>query len=107
VRVRRIEGVAIHDGPEPCVGVREGEGEASVGECIGQPLSRERLILGADTVTYVEGKNGRARDRECLDGPAWSENPACAEAPCTGPGDLGANRRRSCAGVTHSRACSN
>src|SRR5512144_1125510 len=26
-----IEGVAIHGGPEPCVGVREGVGEASVG----------------------------------------------------------------------------
>ncbi len=23
-----IEGVAIHDGPESCVGVREGDGEA-------------------------------------------------------------------------------
>jgi len=26
-----IEGVASHDGPEPCVGVREGVREASVG----------------------------------------------------------------------------
>ena len=37
------EGVAIHIGPEPCVYVRENMGEASVGERIGQPLSRERI----------------------------------------------------------------
>ena len=35
------EGLAIRIGPEPCVGLREGVGEASVGERIGQPLSRE------------------------------------------------------------------
>ena len=35
------EGVAIHIGPEPCVGVRKDADEASVGEGIGQPLSRE------------------------------------------------------------------
>jgi len=38
VRVHYDEGVANHIGPEPCAG----NGEASVGECIGQPLSRER-----------------------------------------------------------------
>jgi hypothetical protein len=38
VRVRDDEGVANHIGPEPCAG----NGEASVGECIGQLLSRER-----------------------------------------------------------------
>jgi hypothetical protein len=41
VRVHHDEGVAIRIGPEPCVGIREGVGEASVGERIGQPLSRE------------------------------------------------------------------
>ena len=42
MEVRCDEGVAIHIGPEPCVAVREGGGEASAGERIGQPLSRER-----------------------------------------------------------------
>ena len=37
------EGVAIHTGPESCVGIREDAGEASAGERIGQPLSREKL----------------------------------------------------------------
>jgi hypothetical protein len=52
VRVPYDEGLANHIGPEPCVA----NDEASVGECIGQPLSRERLIVsGADIVVPVEG----------------------------------------------------
>ncbi len=62
MRVHYDEGVAIRIGPEPCAGVREGTGEASVGECTGQPLSRERLlILGADAVEWAEG-NTYGRD---------------------------------------------
>ena len=56
------EGVAIHIGPESCAVAREGLGEPLTGECIGQPLSRERsLILGADAVHKVEG-NMSGRD---------------------------------------------
>jgi hypothetical protein len=56
VRVRRNEGVAIHIGPKPCVGIREDVGEASAGECIGQPLSRESdLTQGAGGVSVSEG----------------------------------------------------
>ena len=40
MQVHYGEGVAIHIGPKPCVGSREGDGEASAGECTGQPLSR-------------------------------------------------------------------
>ena len=40
MQVHYDEGVAIHIGPEPCVGVRKDAGEASAGEGIGQPLSR-------------------------------------------------------------------
>lgn len=59
MQVRCDEGVAIHIGPEPCVVVREGGGEASVGDCIGQPWSRERkLIPGADAVAMAEGNTG-------------------------------------------------
>src|SRR5262245_15354996 len=43
VQVRYDEGVAIHIGPEPCVAVRKGGGEASVGERIGQPLSLVKI----------------------------------------------------------------
>ena len=56
MQVRCNEGVAIRIGPKPCVGVREDDGEASAGERIGQPLSRESLIVpGADVVEITEG----------------------------------------------------
>jgi hypothetical protein len=56
VGVRRNEGLAIHIGPEPCAGIREGTGEASAGERIGQPLSRESdFSQGADAVSLAEG----------------------------------------------------
>jgi hypothetical protein len=62
VRVPYDEGIASRIGPEPCAGVREGVGEASVGECIGQPPSRERLVIpSADTVERAEG-NTYGRD---------------------------------------------
>jgi hypothetical protein len=50
VEVPYGEGVAIHIGPEPCADARKGAGEASAGECTGQPLNRERpIILGFST----------------------------------------------------------
>ena len=49
VKVRHDEGVANRIGPEPCVGAREGVGEASAGERTGQPLSRESYISRAPT----------------------------------------------------------
>ena len=62
MKVRRNEGVAIRIGSEPCAGAREGTGEASVVECTGQPLSRERhMIPGADAVEWAEG-NTYGRD---------------------------------------------
>jgi hypothetical protein len=51
LKVHYDEGVAIHIGPKPCAGIREGVGEASAGERIGQPLSRgapgDRLLTTA------------------------------------------------------------
>jgi hypothetical protein len=59
VKVHCDEGVAIHVAPDPCAGAREGVGEASVGERIGQPLSRETVSNpGADVVHLTEGKIG-------------------------------------------------
>jgi hypothetical protein len=56
VQVRHDEGVAIHIGPEPCAGIREDVGEASVGERTGQPLSRDSIDSpGADAVDSAEG----------------------------------------------------
>jgi hypothetical protein len=54
VKVHCDEGVATHVAPDPCAGVREDVGEASVGERIGQPLSRETVINPvADVVQRV------------------------------------------------------
>ena len=56
MKVPHGEGVANRIGPEPCVGTREGVSEASVGERMGQPLSREsKIVLGADVVRITEG----------------------------------------------------
>jgi hypothetical protein len=62
VQVRHDEGVAIRIDPEPCAAVRKGASEASVGECIGQPLSLVKIsILGADAIAKAEGNmDGRA-----------------------------------------------
>ena len=61
-----------HAGPEPCAVDREVGGEASAGGGAGQPLSRERLISGADDVPVSEGDADR---RECV-------SPTCAESVC-------------------------
>jgi hypothetical protein len=71
-----VEGLAAHSGPESCVAVREGRGEALTGVRAGRVLSRERMILrGADA---VEGR-GRLqpvhRHREMGRYPARSETP--------------------------------
>ena len=56
MQVRCDEGVAIYIGPKPCVCARGGAGEASAGERIGQPLSREsHVIPGADVLIPTEG----------------------------------------------------
>jgi hypothetical protein len=67
VQVHYGEGLAIHTGPKPCVGTREGTGEASVGESAGQPLSREsKIVLGAHVVRIMEGNmDGRVIASAC------------------------------------------
>lgn len=53
MQVHYDEDVASHIGPEPCAGIREGVGEASVGEHTGQPLSRERVLSRVPTPSTV------------------------------------------------------
>jgi hypothetical protein len=87
VQVRCNEGVAPHIGPEPCVCICEDAGEASAGECIGQPLSRERTPFpDADAVPIAEGQADVRVTRERMEDRAWSENLACTDAPCAGTG---------------------
>ena len=87
MKVHCDEGVAIRIGPKPCACLREKVGEASAGECTGQPLNRERPIIpGADTVPNVEGHTHGRAVCERPDDPAWSQTLARAEASCTGTG---------------------
>jgi hypothetical protein len=87
VQVHCDEGVAIRIGPEPCAGAREGVGEASAGERVGQPLSRERnLVPGADVVCWAEGHVGGRVIASVRPDPARSKTLACAHALCTETG---------------------
>lgn len=99
MQVHYSEGVATHTGPEPCVGIREGDGEASAGERIGQPLSSERNVIpSADVVSFTEGnmdghESARARlTRRCLR--PWHVRTLLVREP----GDLAADRQCSTAG---------
>jgi len=61
VKVPDNEGVANHIVPESCAACREARSEALTGVHIGQPLSRERILVhqGADAVTQAEGNTYR------------------------------------------------
>jgi hypothetical protein len=71
-----VEGVAIHGGPESCVGVPRGRSEALTGGVRAGLLSREiPLVRGADALPISGRQHCRRRFREPLVDPARSENP--------------------------------
>ncbi len=78
------EGVATHTGPESCVVVRKGRGEALTGGRAGRPLSREtnapsrqrRLLRGADAVQAGGRQHRGRRYRKAAEDPARSETPS-------------------------------
>jgi hypothetical protein len=89
MKVRNVEGVATHNGPESCGGDGNGAGEALTGERAGRVLSREiEQLRGADAVEI----SGRPylRDRPGK-GP---QNPARSETPRTG-GSIATGNRES------------
>ena len=66
MQVHNSEGLATHTGPESCVYAREGESEALTGERIGQPLSGENSVWGADALEKAEGNmSGRENASAC------------------------------------------
>src|SRR5918995_6995160 len=82
-----VEGVAIHDGPEPCVGVREGAGEASVGVHVGRAIEpRKNLDSGADAFRSVEGNTDGSAIASCRRAPRGRRSRACVESPCARTG---------------------
>jgi hypothetical protein len=67
VKVSDDKDVASHIDPKPCVGIREDDGEASVGACVGRPLSLESYLLGADALVNAEGNTSTfITARACL-----------------------------------------
>src|SRR4051812_19967986 len=69
-----IEGVAIRGGPESCVGVREGGGEALTGVRVGRAIEpRNQGGRGADAVARGGRQHRRGRYREPLADPARSK----------------------------------
>src|SRR2546423_13522241 len=71
-----VEGVAIHDGPESCVAVREGGGEALTGVRVGRVIEpRNTLDRGADAVDRSGRPYRLQRYRELLADPARSKTP--------------------------------
>jgi hypothetical protein len=70
------EGLAVHAGPESCVRVREGAGEALTGVRAGWAIEPRKLnkVRGADAVTSGGRQHRQRRYRESLSGPARSEN---------------------------------
>jgi hypothetical protein len=69
-----VEGVAIHDGPEACVGVREGVGEALSGVRVGWVIEpRKDHVRGADALNTGGRPCRWRRYRESLVDPARSK----------------------------------
>jgi len=70
MRALYIEGVANHDGPESCVDVREGGGEALTGVRVGRAIEpRNHYIRGAHAVLKVEGNTAASAIASCRRAP--------------------------------------
>jgi hypothetical protein len=82
-----VEGLATHDGPEPCAGAREGVGEALAGGVQAGLLSREITEIEVPTLFVLR----KAKPRAALDAsrPRTSRGRrtrACTQAPCARTG---------------------
>jgi hypothetical protein len=90
-----VEGVAIHDGPEPCVDVPQGRGEALVGVHVGRAIEPRNDNPGCPRCQKGGRPHRQQRYRELLGDPARSENHGMRgismrenrEIPCS-PGGL-------------------
>ena len=94
MKVLYVEGLASYGGPESCVHIREGVGEALTGVRVGRVLSREihapglrsRVVRGAEAVETC-----RRPHHVCRNGEAGMD-PARSQTPCTHGRTLQGNR---------------
>ena len=88
MQVHDSEGLATHTGPESCACAREGRGEALTGERIGQPLSGENSVWGADALEKAEGNMGRRESASAGSTPRRLRPWHVRTPPEREPGDL-------------------
>ena len=75
MRESDTEGVAIHSGPEPCVGARESVREVLAGVRAGWAIEpRNQCFVGADAVVVGGRPHRRQRYRELSGDSARSKN---------------------------------
>jgi hypothetical protein len=74
MRTLYIEGVAIHDGPESCVGVREGADEALTGVHAGRAIEPRNANPGCRRCRRSGRQHRQQRYRELQADPAGSKN---------------------------------
>jgi len=73
-----IEGVATHDDPEPCVGVRKGAGEASAGAHVGRAIEPRNGQFGVPTLLVGRKATPAAALARVAVGPRAVEEPVHA-----------------------------
>src|SRR5215469_9509262 len=82
-----IEGVATHDDPEPCVSVREGVGEASVGAYGGRAIEPRKNLGSGCRRFQIGGRQHRSqRYASCWRTPRGRRTRASVESPCARTG---------------------
>ena len=82
-----IEGVAIHGGPESCVGVREDDGEALTGVRAGWAIEPRNHHFGVPTLSHeAEGHITGGASASRRGTPRGLRTCACTESSCARTG---------------------